>query len=141
MELKKSKLATIRKRSPWERCTSSSQPRGLKRCPFVKGLCDDMVNTLSVTHDHNLKAIKTSLRRRCVTGGRGKGLWVWCLVVSTWLVLLVQAGASSLNVHKYSTRVVRSKYGPLRGIIVHSHPPVEAFLGVPYATPPLGSLR
>lgn len=47
----------------------------------------------------------------------------------------------SLVVHKYSTRVVRTKYGPLRGVIVHGHPPVEAFLGVPYATPPLGSLR
>lgn len=41
---------------------------------------------------------------------------------------------------KYSTRVVRTKYGPLRGVIVQ-HPPVEAFLGVPYATPPLGALR
>ena len=41
---------------------------------------------------------------------------------------------------KYSTRVVRTKYGPLRGVIIQ-HPPVEAFLGVPYATPPLGSLR
>lgn len=47
----------------------------------------------------------------------------------------------SLVVHKYSTRVVRTKYGPLRGVIVQTHPPVEAFLGVPYATPPLGSLR
>ncbi|XP_026738357.1 neuroligin-2-like [Trichoplusia ni] len=42
---------------------------------------------------------------------------------------------------RYSTRVVRTKYGPLRGIVVHSHPQVEAYLGVPYATPPLGSLR
>lgn len=50
-------------------------------------------------------------------------------------------GTASIVVHKYSTRVVRTKYGPLRGVIVHSHPPVEAFLGVPYATPPLGSLR
>ncbi|KAG8285125.1 hypothetical protein J6590_087184 [Homalodisca vitripennis] len=41
---------------------------------------------------------------------------------------------------KYSTRVVRTKYGPLRGVIVQQ-PPVEAFLGVPYATPPLGALR
>lgn len=49
-----------------------------------------------------------------------------------------------LLVHKYSTRVVVTKYGPLRGIILQQHfnqPPVEAFLGVPYATPPLGSLR
>ncbi|EEB10942.1 neuroligin, putative [Pediculus humanus corporis] len=47
-------------------------------------------------------------------------------------------------VHKYSTRVVVTKYGPLRGVIIQRHfnqPPIEAFLGVPYATPPLGSLR
>lgn len=49
-----------------------------------------------------------------------------------------------LLVHKYSTRVVVTKYGPLRGVIIQRHfnqPPIEAFLGVPYATPPLGSLR
>lgn len=50
-------------------------------------------------------------------------------------------GGNSLLVHKYSTRVVRTKYGPLRGVMIHIHPPVEAFLGVPYATPPVGSLR
>ncbi|CAG9567010.1 unnamed protein product [Danaus chrysippus] len=49
--------------------------------------------------------------------------------------------ATALSTHKYSTRVIRTKYGPLRGIVVHSHPQVEAYLGVPYATPPLGSLR
>ncbi|XP_014362989.2 neuroligin-1 [Papilio machaon] len=54
-----------------------------------------------------------------------------------WLVCC----AVALPAHKYSTRLVRTKYGPLRGIVVHSHPQVEAYLGVPYATPPLGSLR
>ncbi|CAH4003648.1 unnamed protein product [Pieris brassicae] len=54
-----------------------------------------------------------------------------------WLVCC----AVALSTHKYSTRVVRTKYGPLRGIVVHAHPQVEAYLGVPYATPPLGSLR
>lgn len=63
----------------------------------------------------------------------------WALLLS--LSMTVCAGGTSLPLHKYSTRVVRTKYGPLRGIIVHAHPPVEAFLGVPYATPPLGSLR
>lgn len=59
------------------------------------------------------------------------------------LGVAIQAqGVGSLVVHKYSTRVVRTKYGPLRGIILQqNHPPVEAFLGVPYATPPVGSLR
>lgn len=64
---------------------------------------------------------------------------MWVMVV---IVLVKDANASaSLLVHKYSTRVVRTKYGPLRGVMIHIHPPVEAFLGVPYATPPVGSLR
>lgn len=64
---------------------------------------------------------------------------MWVMVV---IVLVKDTGATaSLLVHKYSTRVVRTKYGPLRGVMIHIHPPVEAFLGVPYATPPVGSLR
>lgn len=58
-----------------------------------------------------------------------------------WVFVLVEDTRASLSVHKYSTRVVRTKYGPLRGVMIHIHPPVEAFLGVPYATPPVGSLR
>lgn len=64
------------------------------------------------------------------------------IVVSVLLAMPMYSEQNSgLVVHKYSTRVVRTKYGPLRGVIVQAHPPVEAFLGVPYATPPLGSLR
>nr|XP_022918704.1 neuroligin-1-like isoform X2 [Onthophagus taurus] len=57
------------------------------------------------------------------------------------VVVVVDNTVGSLTVHKYSTRVVRTKYGPLRGVMIHIHPTVEAFLGVPYATPPVGSLR
>jgi len=47
---------------------------------------------------------------------------------------------------RFSTRLVRTRYGPLRGIITlttRARAPreVEAFLGVPYATPPVASLR
>lgn len=42
---------------------------------------------------------------------------------------------------KYSSNVVKTKYGELRGIVVRNNPTVEAYLGVPYATPPIGSLR
>lgn len=42
---------------------------------------------------------------------------------------------------KYSSNVVQTKYGELRGIVVRNNPAVEAYLGVPYATPPVGSLR
>ncbi|XP_044727128.1 neuroligin-4, Y-linked [Chrysoperla carnea] len=84
-------------------------------------------------------------------GGYTTGLfqrYMWSGQVVLIYFLIISAifgvecvGSASVLVHKYSTRVVRTKYGPLRGVIVHSHPPVEAFLGVPYATPPLGSLR
>lgn len=42
---------------------------------------------------------------------------------------------------RYSSNVVRTKYGELRGIVVRNNPTVEAYLGVPYAHPPVGSLR
>lgn len=65
----------------------------------------------------------------------------FCAMWVTVFVVLIEDTGASLLVHKYSTRVVRTKYGPLRGVMIHIHPPVEAFLGVPYATPPVGSLR
>lgn len=61
--------------------------------------------------------------------------------VTTVVTVVLDGSVAALVVHKYSTRVVRTKYGPLRGVMMHIHPPVEAFLGVPYATPPVGSLR
>ena len=49
--------------------------------------------------------------------------------------------ASSVHNLRYSTNIVKTKYGPLRGILLRSSPTIEGYLGVPYATPPLGSLR
>uniref|UniRef100_A0A182QRB7 Carboxylesterase type B domain-containing protein n=1 Tax=Anopheles farauti TaxID=69004 RepID=A0A182QRB7_9DIPT len=50
--------------------------------------------------------------------------------------------AASLNNITYSNSVVKTKYGPLRGIVFRAAPVVvEGFLGVPYASPPIGSLR
>ena len=70
------------------------------------------------------------------------GVFVLAFLVLLLGVVVQTQGLGSLLVHKYSTRVVKTKYGPLRGVILqHNHPPVEAFLGVPYATPPVGSLR
>lgn len=44
-----------------------------------------------------------------------------------------------------TSRVVHTKYGAVSGVIVHldgrNLDPVEAFKGVPYASPPVGSLR
>lgn len=44
-----------------------------------------------------------------------------------------------------SSRVVHTKYGSVSGVIVNLEgrhlDPVEAFKGIPYASPPIGSLR
>lgn len=47
---------------------------------------------------------------------------------------LLTTTATASNVHnlKYSTNVVKTKYGPLRGIILRQNPTVEGYLGVPY---------
>lgn len=60
-----------------------------------------------------------------------------------FLVILTCAPfiSATLQNPKYSANVVKTKYGHLRGIIVRANPTVEAYLGVPYATPPVGSLR
>lgn len=64
------------------------------------------------------------------------------LLLIAFLTCCVQfASATSTHNMKYSTNVVKTKYGQLRGIVVRSNPTVEAYLGVPYATPPVGSLR
>lgn len=59
-----------------------------------------------------------------------------------WCVLLQHACCTA---NKYSTRPVRTRYGELRGVVAARTPgtetQVEVFLGVPYATPPLGALR
>ncbi|KAJ8868232.1 hypothetical protein PR048_032041 [Dryococelus australis] len=74
---------------------------------------------------------------------RGAPLFL-AAAAATVSILALAASPSSLPVHKYSTRIVRTKYGPVRGVVLLQQRPriaVEAFLGVPYATPPLGSLR
>ncbi|CAH0723018.1 unnamed protein product, partial [Brenthis ino] len=49
------------------------------------------------------------------------------------------------NLPVISSRVVRTKYGDIRGFIITPESrflePVEVFRGVPYASPPIGSLR
>ncbi|KOX75164.1 Neuroligin-2 [Melipona quadrifasciata] len=51
-------------------------------------------------------------------------------------------GAEALaGSQKYSTRTIRTRYGTLRGVEDRSSTSVETYYGVPYATPPVGSLR
>lgn len=50
------------------------------------------------------------------------------------IILCIPLLTSAASVHnlKYSSNVVKTKYGPLRGIILRSQPTVEGYLGVPY---------
>ncbi|KFM76113.1 Neuroligin-4, X-linked, partial [Stegodyphus mimosarum] len=62
------------------------------------------------------------------------------------LILMVSVvKASSVEARKQSFRVVTTKYGSLRGLVTtlpnRQWRPVEIYLGVPYASPPIGSLR
>ncbi|XP_068228661.1 neuroligin-4, X-linked-like isoform X1 [Palaemon carinicauda] len=65
--------------------------------------------------------------------------------VSLVLVLLATAGHHPVNGEQRSPRVVTTKYGQLRGVIKSllnkRLRPVEIFLGVPYAAPPVGKKR
>lgn len=66
------------------------------------------------------------------------------LIYST-LVLLINCNSLMKNA-KISTRIVQTRYGRLQGLILpmdqHRYlKPIEVFLGVPYATPPVQSNR
>lgn len=54
-------------------------------------------------------------------------------------------GGSAGETTPLTSRVVHTKYGAVSGVIVHLEgrnlDPVEAFKGIPYASPPVGSLR
>lgn len=54
-------------------------------------------------------------------------------------------GGIGADTMQLSSRVVHTKYGALTGVIVHLEgrhlDPVEAFKGIPYASPPTGNLR
>ncbi|KAJ8975966.1 hypothetical protein NQ317_008708 [Molorchus minor] len=61
-------------------------------------------------------------------------------------VLLIKCDSSFMKNAKISTRIVQTRYGRLQGLIVpmdaHRYlKPIEVFLGVPYATPPVQSNR
>jgi hypothetical protein len=48
------------------------------------------------------------------------------------LCIPLLTAASSVHNLKYSANVVKTKYGPLRGIVLRSSPTVEGYFGVPY---------
>lgn len=70
-----------------------------------------------------------------------------CFVVySIALALMVVAPhVDADNVRRVGSRVIATKYGSIKGVLVtlpnKNIGPVEVFLGVPYASPPVGQMR
>ncbi|XP_058459148.1 neuroligin-4, X-linked-like [Malaya genurostris] len=64
--------------------------------------------------------------------------WLLTIILGGWLVP-TEAGP------RYSSRIVETKSGAIRGVILELNSkylePVEVFKAVPYATPPVGNLR
>lgn len=71
------------------------------------------------------------------------------IVNSVCVIMLImwKASATSISDQRVplTSRTVRTKYGDVSGVIVQLDSkhlePVEVFRGIPYASPPLGSLR
>ncbi|XP_050081372.1 neuroligin-4, X-linked-like [Anopheles maculipalpis] len=66
-------------------------------------------------------------------------IWLWVLCACSFVIVPARAGP------RYSSRIVDTKSGAIRGVILELNSkhlePVEVFKAVPYATPPIGSLR
>lgn len=98
------------------------QPRQAARCPRDESVPKDRVNTRWRRGD-GVKRARTKMTSSILA-----------------LLGLILASASA----ELTSRIVRTKYGELSGVIVtldRHLEGVEVFRGVPYASPPIGSLR
>lgn len=72
-------------------------------------------------------------------------LMLWCALLATSHGDPDQGRIASQQQQQLTSRTVRTKYGDVSGVIVtldsRHLEPVEVFRGIPYASPPLGSLR
>lgn len=79
------------------------------------------------------------------TGMSALQLCTGCLLrLFLWTLLLHLSSESGPG--QTLTRIVQTRYGKLQGVVRPMNPakglkPIEAYLGVPYATPPVGSNR
>lgn len=72
---------------------------------------------------------------------------IWAALIAVQLAALVagEPGPPQPQTLPLTSRTVRTKYGDVSGVIVSLDSrhlePVEVFRGIPYASPPIGSLR
>lgn len=136
--------------------------KGIEKCIFKRTACkfsttnekENSINFKSNEIKYNFKETKENAlnneinyeRKNCVSVQKIKrGIKTkisnYYNFLIVFFIVCVPIVSSTVHNIKYSTNIIKTKYGPLRGIIVRSNPPVEAFLGIPYATPPVGNLR
>lgn len=131
--------------------TTATQQLSITNPNLMNKMCRKLC-TQTETHIRNLLNVATSIRIRIRSRSRRRRRKTssQLLLLKNHLSFLVitflmcsQFCAIKASAHnmKYSSNVVKTKYGELRGIIVRNNPTVEAYLGIPYATPPIGSLR
>ncbi|XP_053685774.1 neuroligin-4, X-linked-like [Sabethes cyaneus] len=84
----------------------------------------------------SLSARSSPVRSSC---NWGACYWLLTIILAGWLVVPIGAGP------RYSSRIVETKSGAIRGVILELNSkylePVEVFKAVPYATPPVVNLR
>ncbi|KAL3281962.1 hypothetical protein HHI36_005165, partial [Cryptolaemus montrouzieri] len=79
-------------------------------------------------------------------GMKSRGGMLRLLLVLLELIVAIRALPAFMKNAKISTKIVQTRYGRLQGLIVPMEQfrylkPIEVFLGVPYATPPVQSNR
>lgn len=113
-------------------------PCGLRLEEVAKEGVDKCVEK-GATGEGNGKGVE----RRCDNRADGSKKSLATVVVFLGLLCghWCYGGAEALaGSQKYSTRTVRTRYGTLRGVEARSSTSVETYYGVPYATPPVGSI-
>ncbi|CAM1332683.1 Ces3 (predicted), partial [Pycnogonum litorale] len=93
----------------------------------------------SINHDHRHAVLK-DIHSRFIFSRRDGMMDVSLRSIFVPVFLILLDGFSCLQ---QSPRTVKTKYGSLRGEIISftDSQPVEQFLGIPYASPPVGELR
>lgn len=81
--------------------------------------------------------METEFVRTCFRESQKKSSIILMKIYIILLITLLYITRVTAHPMKYSSNVVKTKYGELRGIVVRNNPTVEAYLGVPYATPPV----
>lgn len=124
-----------------------STAQSKKSCTAIYSIHGILMKMRSTINRIWMRNDGTFVRRTCCRAITNKSSII-LMKIHLFLLIITLLSCASLcitrataHTMKYSSNVVQTKYGELRGIVVRNNPTVEAYLGVPYATPPVGSLR